>query len=76
MPSSPYAITKYAGELLVNFYSESYHLPTLSLCLFTMGAAPCMAVAKLCHASSPQSMLVTHTETVHTLQMLHCCHPP
>lgn len=39
VPSSPYAATKYAGELLVTSYNEVYSLPTLNLRFFMVGCA-------------------------------------
>ena len=39
VPSSPYAATKYAGELLVTSYNEVYNLPTLNLRFFMVGCA-------------------------------------
>ena len=39
VPSSPYAATKYAGELMVTSYNEVYNLPTLNLRFFMVGCA-------------------------------------
>ena len=39
VPSSPYAATKYAGELLVTSYNQVYSLPTLNLRFFMVGCA-------------------------------------
>ena len=39
VPSSPYAATKYAGELLVTSYNQVYNLPTLNLRFFMVGFA-------------------------------------
>ena len=39
MPSSPYAATKYAGELLVTSYNQVYNLPTLNLRFFMVGTS-------------------------------------
>ena len=39
VPSSPYAATKYAGELMVTSYNEVYNLPTLNLRFFMVSCA-------------------------------------